>query len=68
MIGSEQEEKQKDEILQKVNDVLENFDWGDGCKRLTIRLVFEGKFKMIPFEVHQKEPNKYPPKDWSKPL
>lgn len=58
MIGTEKEEKQKDEVLQKINDLLEKCDWGDGCDRLTIRVVFEGKFNLCPFQVNQKEPVK----------
>ncbi len=39
----EEEEKQKDDVLQKINDALEKENWGDGCENLIFSVVFSGK-------------------------
>ena len=54
MIGTEKEESQKDEVLQKINDLLEELKWGGGCDRLVIRVEFEGRFKLKPFHFSKK--------------
>lgn len=46
MIGTPREEKQKDEVLQQINDALEKEDWGGNCEMLIFRIVFNGKFKI----------------------
>lgn len=46
MIGNEYEEKQKDEILQQINDALEKEDWGGSCKHVLLKIFFEGKFNV----------------------
>lgn len=56
MIGTSQDEKKKDEVLQRINDLLEHCDWGGNKDRLVIKLVFEGKFNLKPFYVQSKEP------------
>ena len=55
MIQNKFEEKQKDEILQEINDLLEKENWGDGCERLSIKVVFEGHFNLQPLLVNRKE-------------
>lgn len=55
-IESQEIEQKKDAVLQKVNDLLEKFDWGNGCERLVIKVAFEGRFNLKPFQIHQKEP------------
>ena len=60
MIENSETEAKKDAVLQQVNDILEKFDWGGGCDRLVIKLVFEGRFNIKPFQVHQKEPVRLP--------
>ena len=54
MIGNPQEEKQKDEVLQQINDQLEKCGWGAGCQRLVIKVEFEGKFNLKPFHIQEK--------------
>lgn len=58
MIGTEYEEKQKDEILQKINDTLEKYDWGGRCDRLVVKVVFRGKYNLKPIIVQNKEPDR----------
>jgi hypothetical protein len=41
------EEKKKDEILQKINDVLEAYDWGGTHKKTVIKIAFKGKYWML---------------------
>lgn len=42
------EEKQKDEILQKINDILEEYEWGGKAeKKMILSLVFKGKFVLV---------------------
>lgn len=38
------EEKQKDEILQQVNDILESEDWGGKGESLILELVFSHQY------------------------
>lgn len=45
------DEKKKDEILQKVNDLFEQYDWGDGHKKMVVKICFKGKFWMLDPEV-----------------
>ena len=45
------EEKKKDEILQKVNDLLDANDWGDGHKKMILKINFKGKFWMLDPEI-----------------
>ena len=45
------EEKKKDEILQKVNDLLDANDWGDGHKKMILKITFKGKFWMLDPEI-----------------
>lgn len=49
------EEKLKDEILQEINDLLEKENWGGGCERLTVKIVFEGRYNLKPLFVNRKE-------------
>lgn len=51
MYGSNWEDKKKDEILQRVNDLLEEHDWGDGHKKIVVKLAFKGKYWMLDPEV-----------------
>lgn len=55
MIESKEIEQKKDEVLQQVNDLLEKCEWGGGCERLVVKVVFEGRFNLRPFQVHKKE-------------
>jgi hypothetical protein len=55
VIGNKEEEEKKDEVLQQINDLLERCGWGGACKRLIIRVEFEGKFNLKPFHVQTKE-------------
>ena len=55
MIGTPQDEEKKDEVLQQINDLLEKYNWGHGTQRLVVKIVFEGKFNLRPFQIHQKE-------------
>lgn len=48
MIGNPQEEKHKDDILQKINDELEKLEWGGECKKMVLKITFEGRFNMRP--------------------
>lgn len=48
MISNPQEEKQKDDVLQQINDALEKENWGGNCERLFIKIVFNGKFNIQP--------------------
>lgn len=48
------EERKKDAILQEINDELERQEWGGSCEKTTIKLIFKGKFEMMPIEVDQK--------------
>lgn len=51
-----EEEKKKDEVLQQINDLLEQLNWGCGCDRLIVKLTFEGKYKLNPsFHIQKKE-------------
>lgn len=45
------EEKQKDSILQKINDLLESYDWGGNHKKMIVKLVFKGKMWMLDPEI-----------------
>jgi len=55
MIGTSWEEKQKDEILQQINDLLEKYEWGGACDRMVVKVIFEGKFNVKPIIVQNKE-------------
>ena len=55
MIGTPEEEKQKDEVLQQVNDTLEKYKWGAECERTVIRIVLSGKLNLDSIHVNQKE-------------
>ena len=50
------EEKQKDGILQQINDRLEDEDWGAGCDRFVIKVVLEGRFNLTDILVQKKPP------------
>lgn len=54
-IGTEYEEKQKDDILQEIHNKLDKYDWGGGCDRLVIKVVFRGKYNLKPIIVQNKE-------------
>lgn len=45
------EEQKKDEILQKVNDLLEANDWGGNHKKMVIKISFKGRFWMLDPEI-----------------
>lgn len=45
------EEKKKDEILQKINDILDRNDWGGNHKKMIIKICFKGKFWMLDPEI-----------------
>lgn len=45
------EEQKKDEILQRIVDLLESHGWGDGHKKMIIKIPFKGKFWMLDPEV-----------------
>jgi len=55
MIGTEWEEQQKDKILQRINDELENLQWGGSSKKLAIKIIFDGKFNMRPIKSFQSD-------------
>jgi hypothetical protein len=44
MIGNQQAEKQKDSILQQINDILEAEDWGGRDESLILELAFERQY------------------------
>jgi len=45
------ENKKKDEILQKINDLLEEYDWGGNHKKMIVKIVFKGRFWLLDPEV-----------------
>lgn len=49
------EEKQKDEILQQINDLLEKYAWGGTCRRMVVKVVFEGQFNVVSLYAHNDE-------------
>lgn len=49
------EEKEKDRILQIINDLLEQNDWGGKHKKMILKISFKGKFWMLDPEVIIKE-------------
>lgn len=51
-----EEEKQKDKILQEINDTLEDHDWGGGCDPMVVKIVFIGKFEIKPIMVIKNKP------------
>ncbi len=44
MAFNKNEEKQKDEILQQINDILEAEDWGGQDKSLILELSFDRQY------------------------
>lgn len=53
------DEKKKDEILQKINDLFEKYDWGGASDKMTIRIRFKGKFWMLDPDVSLKESSQF---------
>lgn len=45
------EEKEKDRILQKVNDAFESVDWGKRHERVVIKFVLKGGFHLMEPEI-----------------
>jgi len=45
------EEQKKDEILQRINDILEEYDWGEHHKKMILKLSFKGKFWLCDPEI-----------------
>lgn len=46
MVGTPEEEKLKDEIFQEIHDTLDKCEWGKGCKRTVLKVVFEGEMNL----------------------
>lgn len=51
MYDSQQEEKRKDEILQRFHDLMEANNWGGNHKKMVVKMAFKGKFWMLDPEV-----------------
>ena len=45
------EDKKKDEIVQRIYDLLEQYEWGGDHKKMIIKLVFRGRFWFLDPEV-----------------
>lgn len=49
------DEKKKDEITQRIYDILEKYDWGGDHKKMIIKLVFKGRMWFLDPEIIIKE-------------
>jgi hypothetical protein len=45
------DERQKDKILQTINDILEEHDWGGRHKKLVVKISFKGRLWMLDPEI-----------------
>lgn len=54
MNGEAWERREKDKILQEINDELERQDWGGDYEKVTIRVTLKGRLNLMPLEIDQR--------------